>query len=136
MELVVSTSGVDLCKVSAVVVKSGCGESVDLVELVSQNRAVMAKGAMLVLDMLGPIGLMSELTVLVVHAVVPVTVVGGASVTLRVDSCSTTSGLTVGGAVGGDRGPAVLENSKAVEGKVVGGRIGSSGAVGASDKVV
>lgn len=136
MELVVSTSGVDFWRVSAVAVKSGRSKSVGLVEVVSQNRAVMASGGMLILDVLGPNGLMVELTVLVVHVVVPVTVVGGASVTLTVDSGSATSGLTVGGAIGGDRGPAVLESSKAVEGWVVGGRVGSSGAVGALDKVV
>lgn len=136
MELVVSTSGVDFWRVSVVVVKSGRSKSVGLVEVVSQNRAVMANGGMLVLDVLGPKGLMVELTVLVVHAVVPVTVVGGASVTLTVDSGSATSGLTVGGAIGGDGGPAVLESSKAVEGWAVGGRVGSSGAVGALDKVV
>lgn len=105
-------------------------------EEISQNRAVMAKGALLVLDVLGLNGLMVELTVLVVHAVVPVTLVGGASVTLTVDSSSTTSGLTVGGAIGENGGPAVLDSSGAVEGGMVGGRVGSPGAGGALDKVV
>lgn len=135
-ELVVSAAVVDGFRVVAVVVKSGCRKSVGLVEELSQNRAVMAKGALLVLDVLGPKGLIVELTALVVHAVVPVTVVGEASVTLTVDSGSTTSGLTAGGDVGGDGGPAVLESSGAADGEMVTGWVGSSGAGGALDEVV
>lgn len=135
-ELVVGAAVVDLFRVVAVVVKSGCSTSVGLVEEISQNRAVTAKGALLVLDVLGLNGLMVELTVLVVHAAVPVTLVGGASVTLTVDSSSTTSGLTVGGAIGENGGPAVLDSSGAVEGGMVGGRVGSPGAGGALDEVV
>lgn len=86
---------------SCVVVKR---ESVGLVEEVNQNRAVMAKGALLVLDVSG-------LEVLVVL----VMVVSGASVTLTVDS-----GLTIGGIVGSDGGPAALEGSGVSEWVVVG----------------
>lgn len=92
---------------SCVVVES---ESVGLVEEVNQNRAVMAKGAPLVLDVMG-------LTV----PVVLVMVVSGASVTLTVDSGSRRSGLTTGGVVGRDGGPAVLESSGLSEGAMVGG---------------
>lgn len=92
--LVVSATEVDLDRV--VVVKSGLVEEV--------NSDVMAKGALLVLDVLGLNGLMVELTVLVVS----VTPVDGASVTLTVDSGSTTSGLPAGRVVEGDRCPAVL----------------------------
>lgn len=81
---------------SCVVVKR---ESVGLVEEVNQNRAVMAKGALLILDVTG-------LEVLVVL----VTVVSGASVTLTVD-------IDV---VGSDGGPAALEGSGVSEGAVVG----------------
>lgn len=77
-------------------------ESVGLVEEVNQNRAVMAKGALLVLDVTG-------LEVLVVL------VVSRASVTLTVES-----GLTIGGIVGSDNGPAALEGSGVSEGVVVG----------------
>ncbi len=135
-ELVVGAAVVDGCRVVAAVVKSGCRKSVGLVEEVSQNRAVMAKGALLVLDVLGPKGLIVELTALVVHAVVPVTVVGKASVTLTVDSGSTTSGLTAGGDIGGDGGPAVLYSSGAAEEEMVTGWVGLSGAGGALDEVV
>lgn len=65
---------------SCVVVKS---ESAGLVEEVNQNRAVTAEGALLVLDVVG-----LAVTVLVVLVVV----VGGASVTLTVDSGSRLSG--------------------------------------------
>lgn len=95
---------------SCVVVKS---ESVGLLEEVNQNRAVMAKGAPLVLHV---VGLAAGLTVLVVL----VMVVSGASVTLTVDSGSTLSGLPTGGAVGRDGGPAVL-GSSGVSGVKVGG---------------
>lgn len=91
---------------SCVVVKR---ESVGLVEEVNQNRAVMAKGALLVLDVTG-------LEVLVVL----VTVVSGASVTLIVDG-SRPSGLTIGGIVGSDGGPTAMDGSGVSEG-VVGGR--------------
>lgn len=40
----------------------------------SQNRAVIAKGTLLVLDVSGPKELTVELTVLLLHAVVPVDV--------------------------------------------------------------
>lgn len=91
---------------SCVVVKR---ESVVLVDEVNQNRAVMAKGALLVLDVTG-------LEVLVVLGMV----VSGASVTLTVDSGSRPSGLTIGGIVGSDGGPAALEGSSVSEGVVVG----------------
>lgn len=136
-DLVVVAAVVDGCWVTAVVVvKSGCMKSVGLVVEVSQNRAVRAKGASLVLDVVGPMGPVVELTALVVHAVVPVTVVTGASVTLTVDSGSATSGLTAGGAVGEDGGPGVLERSGAAEGEMATGRGDSSGPGGALDKVV
>lgn len=90
---------------SCVVVKR---ESVGLVE-VNQNRAVMAKGALLVLDV-------TSLEVLVVL----VMVVSGASVTLTVDSGSRPSGLTIGGIVVSDGGPAALEGSGVLEGVAVG----------------
>lgn len=106
---------------SCVVVKR---ESVGLAEEVNQNRAVTAKGALLVLDVMGLDVLTVELAVLVML----VTVVSGGSVTLAVDSGSRTSGLTIGGVVGSDGGPAVLESSGFSEGVVVGGRVGSSGA--------
>lgn len=96
---------------SCVVVKS---ESVGLVEEVNQNRAVMAKGAPLVLDVMG-------LTVGLTVPVVLATVVSGASVPLTVDSGSRRSGLTTGGVVGRDGGPAVLESSGVSEGAMVGG---------------
>lgn len=126
MELVVGAVVVDGCRVVAVVVKSGFRESGGLVEEMSQNRAVIAKGALLVLDVLG---WMVELTALVVKSVIPVTTVGWASVTLTVDSGSTTAGGAVGGA-------AVLERSGAAEGEVATGWVGSSGAGGAFDEVV
>lgn len=94
--LVVCATEVDLDRV--VVVKSG------LVEEVNQNSDVMAEGALLVLDVLGPNGMMVELAVLVV-SVAPV---DGASVSLTVDSGSTTSGLPAGRDVEGDRCPVVL----------------------------
>lgn len=96
---------------SCVVVES---ESVGLVEEVNQNRAVMAKGAPLVLDVMGP-------TVGLTVPVVLVMVVSGASVTLTVDSGSRRSGLTTAGVVGRDGGPAVLEGSGVSEGAMVGG---------------
>lgn len=96
---------------SCVVVES---ESVGLVEEVNQNRAVMAKGAPLVLDVMG-------LTVGLTVPVVLVMVVSGASVTLTVDSGSRRSGLTTEGVVGRDGGPAVLESSGVSEGAMVGG---------------
>lgn len=117
MELVLGAAAVDVCVGAPVVVKNGCRASVGLVEEVSQNRAVMAKGAPLVLDVLGLNGPPVELTVLVVHAVVSVTVVGG--VTPTVDS---SSGLGVRSSVGGAV-PAVLDSSGAAEG----GRVGWSG---------
>lgn len=135
-ELVAGAAVVDVCTVVAVVVKSSCGRSVGLVVEVSQNRAVMAKGALDVLDMTGCNGLVVELTALVVRDVIYVSLVGRASVTLTVDSGSNTSGLTVGGAVGGDGGPAVLESSGAAERESVTELVNSSGAGGASDKVV
>lgn len=98
---------------SCVVVKR---ESVGLVEEVNQKRAVMAKGALLVLDVMG----LEELVVLV-------TVVSGASVTLTVDNGSRLSGLTIEGVVGSDGGPGALEGSGVSEG-VVGREVGSSGA--------
>lgn len=104
------------CRGAVVVVKSGCRESVGLVEEV--NRVVTVEGA-LVLDVLK--GLRVELGALVIRAVVAVKVVGRASVTLTVDRGSTTSGLTVGGAVGEDGGSDVLESSGAAEGEVVTG---------------
>lgn len=135
-ELVAGAAVVDVCTVVAVVVKSSCGRSVGLVVEVSQNRAVMAKGALDVLEMTGCNGLVVELTALVVRDVIYVSLVGRASVTLTVDSGSNTSGLTVGGAVGGDGGPAVLESSGAAERESVTELVNSSGAGGASDKVV
>lgn len=133
-ELVVGAAVGDGCRLVAVVVKSGCGKWVGSVEEVSQNRDVTAKGALLGPDVLGPKGPVVELTALVVHAVVPATVVvDEASVTLTVDSGSSTSGLTAGGSVGGDGGPAVLESSAAAEGETVTGGVGWSGAGGASN---
>lgn len=96
---------------SCVVVKR---ESVGLVEEVNQNRAVMAKGALLVLDVM-------ELDVELAMLVMLVTVVSGGSVTLAVDSGSRPSGLTIGGVVGSDGGPAMLESSGVSEEVVVGG---------------
>lgn len=133
-ELVDGAAVVDVCQVVAVVVKSSCGRSVGSMVEVSQNRAVMAKGAPDVLDVTGCNGLVVELTALVVRDVVSVSLVGRASVTLTVDSGSNATGLTVGGAVGGDGGPAVLESSGAAES--VTGLVNSSGAGGASDEVV
>lgn len=95
---------------SCVVVKS---ESVGWVEEVNQNRAVMSKGAPLVLEVEGPA---AGLTVLVVLVMVG----SGASVTLTVDNGSTLSGLPAGGAVGSDGGRAVLGGS-GVSGVMVGG---------------
>lgn len=132
MELVLGAAVVDVCGAAPVVVKNGCRASVGLVEEVSQNRAVMVKGALLVLDVLGLNGPLVELTVLVVHAVVSVTVVGGASVSLTVDG---SSGPGVRGSVGGVV-PAVLDSSGAAEGGMVGERVGWSGAGGALDEVV
>lgn len=134
MEVVVSASGVVGCGVVAMVVKIGCRDSMGLVEEVSKNRAVMAKGALLVLLVLGL--MVVELRALVVHAVVPVAAEGGDSVTLTVYSGSSTSGLTAGGTVGEDVGPAVLASSGAAGGEVVTGRVGTSGAGGASVEVV
>lgn len=99
---------------SCVVVKR---ESVGLVEEVNQNRAVMAKGALLVLDVMGLDVLTAGLAVLVML----VAVVSGGSVTLAVDSGSRTSGLTMGGVVGSGGGTAVLESSGFSEGVAVGG---------------
>lgn len=132
MELVICAAGVGGCRVVAVVVKSVFGRSEGFVVEVTQKRAVMAKGALLVLDVLGPKGLVVDLTAPVVHAVIPATVVDEASVTLTVDSGSSTSGLTVGG-VGG---PAVIASSGAAEVETATGRMGSPGAGGACDKVV
>lgn len=74
---------------------------------------------------------------LVVPVVVPVTLVGGASVTLTVDRGSTTSGLTAGCVVGGEGGPeGVMEGSGVANGGTMGGRVGAPGAGGAFDKVV
>lgn len=98
---------------SCVVVKT---ESVGLVEEVNQNSDVMAKGALLVLDVVGPEVLTAELTVLVVPVVAPI-----------VDSGSRTSGLMVGVVVGRDGGAAVLGRLGASDGVMVGGRVGSSG---------
>lgn len=129
MELVICAAGVGGCRVVAVVVKSVFGRSEGFVVEVTQKRAVMAKGALLVLDVLGPKGLVVDLTAPVVHAVIPATVVDEASVTLTVDSGSSTSGLTVGG-------PAVIASSGAAEVETATGRMGSPGAGGACDKVV
>ena len=52
MEVVSGAAGAVGCRVAAVVVTIGSGESVVLVEEVTQNRAVMANGAMLVLEVL------------------------------------------------------------------------------------
>lgn len=74
---------------------------------------------------------------LVVPAVVPVILVGRASVTLTVDSGSTTSGLTAGCDVGGEGGPeGMLEGSGVANGGTMGGRVGAPGAGDAFDKVV
>lgn len=74
---------------------------------------------------------------LVVPAVVPVTLVGGASVTLTVGSGSTTSGLTAGCDVEGEGGPEdVPGGSWVANGGTMGGRVGASGADGDFDKVV
>lgn len=129
MELVLGAAVVDVCGVAPVVVKNGCRTSVGLVEEVSQNRAVMAKGALLVLDVPGLNGPLVELSVLVI---VSVTVVGGASVTLTVDSSSSWG---VRGSVGGAV-PAVLDSSGAAEAGTVGDRVGWSGVGGALDEVV
>lgn len=127
-EVVIGAAVVDGCGATVVEVESGSRKSVGLVDEMSQNRAVMAKGVLVALVVLGLNGLPVELTALVVHGVVPVTVLGN-SVTLRVDSGSTTSGLTVGGAVGEDGGPSAAE-----DGETVTGRVGSSGAGG--DEIV
>lgn len=129
VELVVGAVVVDGCRVVPVVVKSGFGDSVGLVDEMSQNRAVTAKGALLVLDVLGLKGL-------TVQSIALVTSVGWPSVTFTVDSGSTTSGLTAGGAVGGSAGAAVVESSGAAEEEVVAGWVVSSGAGGALDEVV
>jgi len=126
-EVVVCGAVVDDCGVVGVVLKSGCRESGGLVE-VSQNRAVIA---LLVLDVVGLNRLMVELSGVVVHVVGPVKVVGGVSVTLTVDSGSTTSGLTASGSVGVDGGSAVVETSEVAEGEV-----GTKGEYGASEGVV
>lgn len=74
---------------------------------------------------------------LVVPAVVPVTLVDGASVTLTVDSGSTTSGLTARCDVEGGGGPeGVPGGSWVANGGTMGGRVGAPGAGGAFDKVV
>lgn len=94
-----------VCIVEAVAVKSGRRKSVGLGEEVSQNRAVMAKGTVLVLVVLK--GLMGELSVLLLHSSPTVAAAGWVSVTLIVDRGSTTSGLMGGGAVNGVGGAAV-----------------------------
>ncbi len=135
--VVVGAVPVDDCIAGVVLVKSGCRMSLGLDEAVSQNRAVMANGALLVRAVLGPEGLVVELRAVVVRAVVAGgAVVGGASVTLTVDSGSTTSGLTVGVADGGDGGPAAVESSGATKGEMLTGRVGSWGAGDASEEVV
>lgn len=109
--------------VTGVVEKSGFWKSVGLVEVVSQNRGVTAKGVLLVLDVLGPKGLTAELSGPVIHVVVPVIVVGGASVTLTVDNGSTTSGLTAVGTIGGDGGSTELEGVGVAEGEMKAGGV-------------
>jgi len=106
---------VGVCRVAAAEVEeSGCRSSVGLME-VTQKSAVTAEGAPLVLDVMAP--------------AVELAAAGGASVALTGDSDSSTSGLTAGGAVGGDGGPDVLEGSAA-------GWVSSSGAGGAPDEVL
>lgn len=74
---------------------------------------------------------------LVVTAVVPVTLVGGASVTLTVDSGSTTSGLTAGCDVEGEGGlEGMPGGSRVANGGTMRGRVGDPGAGVAFDKVV
>lgn len=109
--------------VTGVVVNSGCRESVDLVEEVSQNRGVVVKEVLLVLEVLGPKGLTAELNDPLIHSVVLIIVVGGATVTLTVDSGSTTSGLTAVGTAGGDGGSIVLEGSGLAEGEIMAGGV-------------
>lgn len=124
MELVVGAMVVVGCSGAAVVVISSSGESEGLVEEV--NRVV--------LDVLGLKGLTAVVRVLVTHEVVAV---GRASVTLTVDSGSCTSGLKVGGVVGGEGDFEVLESSGATEEEeVVTGRVDSSGAGGSLEEVV
>lgn len=65
--------------------------------------------------------------VLRVKVTADVVAVGGASVTLTVESGSTTSGLEVVGVVGEDGDSEVLESSRVAEGDVVTGRVDSSG---------
>lgn len=102
---------------------SGRGATVDMV-VVSQNGALTPS---LVLKVLGLNGPVVELSV---DDVAPGSLVGGASVTLDVDSGSTTSGLTGGGAVGRDGG------SGLAEGEMATGRVGSSGAGGIMTELV
>lgn len=107
---------------AAVVVKSGCRESGGLVEDV--NRVI--------LDVLGLKGLTAVLRVLVTSEVVAVDTT---SVTLTVDSGSTTSGLKVGGAVGEDGAFEVLGSSSAAEEEVVTGLVDSSSEDGSLEGV-
>lgn len=122
VELVVGVSAVD-CSDVTVVVSRGERRSVGLGVEVIQSADVIAKGALLVLDVLGLKRLLVELTASVVLDVILAAVDAEASVTLSVDSA--TSGLS---AVGGDRGPAVLGSSGAAGGEMVAGCGGSSGA--------
>lgn len=103
--------------VTGVMVNSGWRESVDLVVEVSQNRGVVVK------EVLGPKGLTAELNGPLIHFVVPIIVVGGATVTLTVDNGSTTSGLTGVGTAGGIGGSIVLEGSGLAEGEIMAGGV-------------
>lgn len=105
---------------------------VGLVDEVSPNRTVM----LLVLNVVGLNALTVVLCSPVVHIVVPVEVVGRASVTLTVDSGSTISGLTPGGTVEVVGGFNVLDSSGVAEGMMGSGRMGSSGAGGAIVELV
>lgn len=109
--------------VTGVMVNSGWRESVDLVVEVSQNRGVVVKEVLLVLEVLGPKGLPAELNGPLIHFVVPIIVVGGATVTLTVDNGSTTSGLTGVGTAGGIGGSIVLEGSGLAEGEIMAGGV-------------
>lgn len=98
-------------------------------EEVNCNGAVVAKGAPLVLDVLGPNRAVVDLVATVVaRVVVSDTSAAAASVTLTVTCSSGTSGLAVAVAVavavGADVGPAVLERGGAADEGTVGGRGG------------